>query len=78
MRDWTNRTTEEILKSIFLHGYSQGYQDRPIKMDDDEYYKSLLAEIQKRIDNSFNNGYTVGYGTGYDKGYVDGYDDGFH
>ena len=65
MRDWTNRTTEEILKSIFLHGYSQGYQDRPIKMDDDEYYKSLLAEIQKRIDNSFANGYLDGSHDGY-------------
>ena len=78
MRDWKNTPTREIINKIYIHGYLMSHHGMPLeKMDESEYVTSLLAEIQRRIDNSFNNGYTVGYGTGYDKGYIDGYDYGF-
>lgn len=49
MRDWKNTPTEELVKKVAVHGYLMALHKMPLDLNDDEYYSSILAEIQKRI-----------------------------
>lgn len=49
MRDWKNYPTKELAKKILVHGYLMALHNMPLDLEDDEYYSSILAEIQKRI-----------------------------
>lgn len=72
MRDWKNTPTEELVRKVAVHGYLMAYHKMPLDLKDNEYYSSILAEIQKRIDNSFSNGYLDGSHDGYERGYTEG------
>lgn len=50
MRDWKNYPTKELAKKILVHGYLMALHNMPLDLEDDEYYSSILAEIQKRIE----------------------------
>ena len=49
MRDWKNTPTEELVRKVTVHGYLMALHKMPLDLKDDEYYSSILAEIQKRI-----------------------------
>lgn len=51
MRDWKNTPTKDLIRKVLIHGYLMANQNMPLEFEDkDEYYDSLLAEIQKRIE----------------------------
>lgn len=50
MRDWKNTPTEVLTRKILVHGYLMALHNMPLDLEDDEYYSSILAEIQKRIE----------------------------
>ena len=50
MRDWKNTPTEVLVRKVAVHGYLMALHKMPLDLKDDEYYSSILAEIQKRIE----------------------------
>lgn len=74
MRDWKNTPTEELVKKVAVHGYLMALHKMPLDLKDDEYYSSILAEIQKRTEKDWS-GYFLGLDNGYREGYNDGYDE---
>lgn len=50
MRDWKNTPTEELVRKVATHGYLMALHKMPLDLKDNEYYSSILAEIQKRIE----------------------------
>ena len=49
MRDWKNTPTGVLVRKVVVHGYLMALHKMPLDLKDDEYYSSILAEIQKRI-----------------------------
>ena len=49
MRDWKNTPTEVLVMKVAVHGYLMALHKMPLDLKDNEYYSSILAEIQKRI-----------------------------
>lgn len=50
MRDWKNTPTKVLTRKILVHGYLMALHNMPLDLEHDDYYSSLLAEIQKRIE----------------------------
>ena len=48
MRDWKNTPTEELVRKVATHGYLMALYKMPLDLKDNEYYSSILEEIQKR------------------------------